>query len=88
MTGGMFRSFLSGGMVLCALMILVWVARLRSRGATAVLMAAAFAAFGALLYAISVEAGIWVRVALSALVGALLLADFAVRARNQTGGAP
>jgi hypothetical protein len=78
-----FAGFLNGVMLLCAVMALFWVARVRTKGLTAWLMACAFLLFGALAYALAQGAPLWVRIALSAGLALCLGADIAARASRK-----
>ncbi len=81
--GEYYQLFLSAAMLVCALMIVVWLFRIRSKGASAYLMASAFAVFAGLLYAIKQEASTPIRVVLGIVLALLLGADVAVRASRQ-----
>lgn len=85
-TESALQSMLPWGMGICALMVLVWLARIGSKGATAYLMAVAFAAFGGVMAAMLYGWPLWTRYVLGFVVLACLLADFANRAANQQRG--
>lgn len=78
-----FDLFYSVGMLICALMIVVWLLRVRSKGLGAWLMASAFAVFGFLLFAMKNEAPRSLLIGLGVSLFALLVGDAAVRLRNQ-----
>ncbi len=78
-----FPAMLNGGMLVCSLMAIVWLLRIRSKGATAYLMASAFVVFAALLYAIREEGAMWIRYVLGSALALLLGADVAYRAARQ-----
>jgi hypothetical protein len=75
-----FSAFYTGGIVLCALMAVVWLFRIKSKGATAWLMAAAFLALGALFFAFRDQWPLGLQIGIGALVLVLLVADGVVRA--------
>lgn len=64
-------------------MALIWVFRIKSRGATAYLMASAFVVFAGFVYSIKQEAGMPIRIGLGVILALLLGADVAVRAARQ-----
>lgn len=72
-----------GAMILSALMILVWLLRVKTAGLTAYLMASAFAVFGLLTYLFINQRLVWVQVTLAALLVLLLAGDFAVRSGRE-----
>jgi hypothetical protein len=83
LTSGEFELFLTGAMALCALMAIVVLFRVRSRGAAALVMSLAFLALGGVLYLLRIAAPqSWI-IALSVLVAVLLLVDFLLRAGQQ-----
>jgi len=75
----LYDAFFSGGILVCAVMIVVWVFRLRSRGASGYLMSLAFAVLGALFFALRQDAPVWVIATLAVALAVLLGADVAVR---------
>ncbi len=75
--------FFSVGMFICAAMIVLWLFRIKTKGASAYLMAGAFATFGLLLYSLKSDASRPVITALIILLAALLIGDaYARSARN------
>lgn len=85
MTRAEFETFLVAGAGLCALMILISIARYRSRGVNSLLMGGAFAAMGCLLLAIRAEAPKPLLYLLGAAGIACLFGDFALRSARQEG---
>lgn len=67
--------FFSVGMFICAAMIVLWLFRIKSRGASAYLMAGAFATFGLLLYSLKSDASRPVLATLIILLVTLLISD-------------
>jgi hypothetical protein len=74
--------FIWGGALISAIMILVWLARWRSKGARALVMAAAFAAFGAACACLASGAPPAAAWAAGAVTLVLLGADLLLRARE------
>lgn len=74
-----FGGFATGVMLLCAVMALIWVVRIRSRGLGASAMALAFLLLGGLTYALQTGAPTWSVVTLGAGLALCLVADFALR---------
>ncbi len=83
MSSADFELFLSGSMALCAVLALLTLLRIRSRGLAALLLSGAFLAFGATLYLLKTAAPQPLFIAAAVLTGVLLVADFAVRAGQQ-----
>ncbi|HVL38583.1 MAG TPA: hypothetical protein VM328_04245 [Fimbriimonadaceae bacterium] len=79
MTLSEYQLFLSIGMGLCGLMVLVNLMRVGSRGASAYVMASAFAVAGGGLYLVMIEAPRPALYASAALLAALLIVDVAIR---------
>lgn len=75
----LYHTFLDGGILVCAIMIIVWVFRLRSRGLSGYLMSTAFVVLGALFVALRQEAPRWVIATLAISLAIVLGADVAVR---------
>lgn len=75
--------WLGWGMLVCAVMTVIWLFRVKSKGPTAWIMAAAFVAMGGLMYAIQQAAAGWVIWSLAGLLVLLLVLDAAVRAANR-----
>lgn len=75
-----FDAFLVGAMAICAIMALVWLLRVRSKGLSAWLMALAFVCFGGLCASLRAEAPQALSWTLGGAVALLLAADFAARA--------
>lgn len=76
-------AMLTGGVFLSALMILVWLVRLKSQGSRAYVMASAFACMGCLILAYKQslpDPVLWV---LGVLLAGLLIADFIIKAGRQ-----
>lgn len=76
-------AMLTGGVFLSALMILVWLARLKSQGSRAYVMASAFACMGCLILAYKQslpDPVLWV---LGVLLAGLLIADLIIKAGRQ-----
>lgn len=72
-------------MVVSGIMAAIWLFRIRSMGATAYLMSAAFVVMIGLLYAIKLEASqVWI-IALGIGLAILLILDILVRLYNQAG---
>jgi hypothetical protein len=78
--GEELRSIYFVGSAMCAVMVFVNLALVRRRGSSAVALAAAFLTMSALCWAVGDDRNSAV-LPLSILVVALLLADFALRAR-------
>lgn len=83
MTRSEFEMFLAAGAGLCGLMILVSLARYRSRGVNSLLMGGAFAAMGGMLLALRQQAPRPVLYIFGAAMIACLFGDFALRAKHQ-----
>jgi hypothetical protein len=75
----LYHAFLDGGVLVCAIMIVVWTFRLRSRGLSAYLMSTAFVVLGALFVALRREAPTWVIATLAISLAMVLGADVVVR---------
>jgi hypothetical protein len=85
-TSSEFDVFLSGAAWICALMAIVVLFRVRSRGVAAYIMSVAFLALGGVLYLVKTGAPQpWI-IAGGVLVGALLLLDLLVRSSQQANG--
>lgn len=82
MTQSEFRLFLDGAMALCAVLAIINVARYRSRGASAYILAVAFLVAGGALYLLHQDAPINQVYAAGAFVLLLLFLDLAVRSRR------
>jgi hypothetical protein len=78
-----FDLFLTVAIGLCAAMIIGSLLRYRSRGASALFLASAFAAMGGLLYGLKMSFPQPVLILLGILVLGCLLMDFGLRAREQ-----
>lgn len=74
-----FGGFSTGVMLLCAVMALVWIVRIRSRGFGACAMVLAFLMLGGLTYALRVDAPTWTVVTLGIGLAVCLAADFVLR---------
>lgn len=83
MNESQYRLFLSGGAFVCAVGALLNLARVKSRGASALLLSGAFLSLGSLLWMIRVEANQSWRTGAGALIVVLLALDVVVRARRQ-----
>lgn len=81
--GEFYDAFLTGGIALCALMIPVWLLRLKKRGATAYLMSSAFAVMGLLLSLLKFDAARSLVILCGIVLVLLLGADVAVRSSEQ-----
>lgn len=75
----LYNTFLNGGILVCAAMMIVWIFRLRARGLSGYLMSMAFGVLGALFVALRQDAPVWVIATLSVLLALLLGGDMAVR---------
>jgi|GEM_PF-2046798 len=71
-------------MLLCAVLIPVWLFRIRTKGLSAYFMASAFATLGLLTYATQQEASAPIRYTLGGLLFVLLIGDFVARAARQS----
>lgn len=78
--------FFFAGMAVCAVMIPVNLALVKRRGVSSVALAAAFAAMGALFWAMATDQPRSVIAALATLVVVLLLADMLLRVRHGRQG--
>lgn len=78
--------FTSCGILVCAVMILVNLAQIKSKGNGALIRAAAFAWFAGLLWEFKVLAPTFVEIATGLLIFCLLAADVFLKA-NKTHGA-
>ncbi|MBX7131616.1 MAG: hypothetical protein K1X67_02945 [Fimbriimonadaceae bacterium] len=76
-------AMLTGGVFLSALMILVWLARLKSQGARAYVMASAFACMGGLILALKQGLSPVLLWSLGVLVFGCLVADFVIKLGRQ-----
>lgn len=76
-------AMLTGGVFLSALMILVWLARLKSQGSRAYVMASAFACMGCLILAYKQSLPDSVLWLLGVLLAGLLIADLIIKAGRQ-----
>lgn len=76
-------AMLTGGVFLSALMILVWLARLKSQGSRAYVMASAFACMGCLILAYKQSLPDPVLWLLGVLLAGLLIADLIIKAGRQ-----
>ena len=79
-----YNSFLNSGMVVCAIMIILWLFRIKKWGATAYLMSTAFAVLGILIYCIKLDLDVRWLIALGVLLGLLLIMDIGVRLFHQS----
>lgn len=79
----MVDAMLTGGVFLSALMILVWLARLKSQGSRAYVMASAFACMGSLILAYKQSLPDPVLWLLGVLLAGLLIADLIIKAGRQ-----
>lgn len=79
----MVDAMLTGGVFLSALMILVWLARLKSQGSRAYVMASAFACMGCLILAYKQSLPDSVLWLLGVLLAGLLIADLIIKAGRQ-----
>ena len=82
MTRSEFHLFLEVAMGICALMIIVNLARFGSRGVSAMLLAGAFAVLGGLFLALILEAAMVLVAVLGVIVGGLLIGDFLIRSKE------
>jgi TRAP-type C4-dicarboxylate transport system permease small subunit len=83
MTSSEFRLFLDGGMILCALMVVFSILRVRSRGLSAWFLAASFAAMGTVLLGLRDS---WSQTAVGicgTAVALCLVGDFLARAAKR-----
>lgn len=80
-------ALLTGGLFICAAMILVWLLRLRSQGARAYVMALAFASLGGFILAYRSQAPALLLWVLGALLVAFLAGDVMIKAFRQAKGA-
>lgn len=76
-------AMLTGGVFLCALMILVWLVRLKSQGSRAYVMASAFACMGCLILAFKQSLPAYVLWVLGLLLIGFLIADLIIKAGRQ-----
>ena len=76
-------AMLTGGVLLSALMILVWLARLKSQGARAYVMASAFACMGGLILAFKQGLSPILLWTLGVLVLGFLIADMVIKLGRQ-----
>lgn len=85
-----YDAFLTGGILLCAVMIPIWLVRISRKGTTAYLMAGAFAVMGALLALVKFEAPrgyvIFAAICLALLLGADVAVRSAARYRQEVEG--
>lgn len=72
-----------GVMIASAVFIPIWLLRIPTKGASAYLMASAFAALGALAWAIRADAPLPFRITLMVVMAGCLLADVVVRSARQ-----
>jgi hypothetical protein len=78
-----FDSFLLGAMAISAIMVLIWLARAKSKGVSAYMMAGAFAAFGGMSFVLRNEGSQNVAWGLAVLLVLFLFGDFAARSARQ-----
>jgi chromate transport protein ChrA len=78
-------ALLTGGLLLCALMILVWCLRIRSQGTRAFVMASSFAVMGLLILGLKFRWSDVLVVILACILFLLLAADVAIKAKRQYG---
>ena len=76
-------AMLTGGVLLSALMILVWLVRLKSQGARAYVMASAFACMGCLILAFQQALPTVVLWILGFMLIGFLIADLIIKAGRQ-----
>ena len=83
MTRSEFELFLAGGMLVCALMALIALLRLKSKGASGWIQAAGFLAMGGTLWLLKADASQALITGGFVLVLSLLFADFAYRSAQR-----
>jgi len=77
--------FLTWGSIICLAMAAIWLLRLKAKGVSAWLMAAAFLVLAGLFQAMKTEASRGIIIALGVLLACLLIADIGVRSARREG---
>ncbi len=86
MNADQFEIFLSGAAAAAAVGALINLSRLKSRGASAILLASALLCFSGLCLLLKAHASQAATTGLGAVMVALLIADVVVRAKNPGSG--
>jgi hypothetical protein len=81
-----FNMFLAGGMILCCLMALISLARIKSKGGSAYFQASSYIAMAAALYLLKNDADVNLIAGAFVVVVGLLVGDFVYRAAKQSRG--